>query len=313
MHRSYPEPASTTTIVLLSAAAVAAAVGAVFWWHRPLALAALVTGAYVIHLLAIRRSATDAVIFQSRKLREEATLLELEYQSKLRELDQKQPELERERRRLQEQWQHLRGLVDERETRKAAIHKTELELERVRKEAAEALEAGRRDARDRQEREAQLQERISKLELERQRVRKQWHKVKGLVVERESREQKIREYELELEKVRSEAAEAVKAAGRAARLNEDRESELLSRISSLEDEQRRARERDVTIGELSAQVMELEADRRDAEAALAEIAAHHPRRSVDAIPSNGSSPSDSGPRLRAWQFIAHKQGRGRTP
>ena len=311
MNSSYPEPASTTTIVLLSAATLAAAVGAVFWWYRPLGFAAFVTGAYVLHLVAIRRSASDVLLHHSRKIREDAALLELEYQSRLRELDQMHPQLERERNRLQEQWEHLRGLVDDRQTRKAAIRNAERELERVRKEAAEALEEGRRDARIREEQEARLQDRISELEQERERVRRQWHKVKGLVAERQGHEQKIREYELELEEVRTEAAEAVKSAERAARLNEERESELLSRIAMLEDEHRLARQRDLTIEALSAQVEELEADRREAETALAGIAARHPRRTAATQGPNGSPTSQNGPRLRAWQFIAHKQGRGR--
>ncbi len=311
MNRSYPEPASTTTIVLLSAATLAAAVGAVYWWHRPLGFAALVTGAYVLHLVALRRSAFDAMVYHSRRIREDAALLELEYQSKLRELDQMHPQLERERNRLQEQWEHLRGLIDDRQTRKTAIRSAERELEQLRKEAAEALEAGRRDARIREEREARLQDRISELEQERERVRRQFHKVKGLVAERQSRERKIREYESELEEVRAEAADALQTVERARRLNEERESELLSRIAMLEEEHRLARQRDLTIDELSAQVEELEAERREAEKALAGIAARHPRRTVAMQESNGTPPSPNGPRLRAWQFIAHKQGRGR--
>jgi hypothetical protein len=313
VNRSYPEPASTTTIVLLSAATLAAAVGAVFWWHRPLGFAALVTGSYVLHLIAIRRSASDVIVHHSRKIREDAVLMELEYQSKLRELDQMHPQLERERNRLQEQWEHLRGLIDDRQTRKAAIRNAERELEQVRKEAAAALEAGRRDARIREEREARLQERIRELEQERERVRRQWHKVKGLVAERQSRERKIREYELELDEVRAEAARALQTVERAARLNEERESELLSRIAMLEEEHHVARQRDLTIAELSAQVEELEADRREAETALAGIAARHPRRTSAAPGPNGTPSSQNGPRLRAWQFIAHKQGRAQRP
>ena len=138
-----PEAASATSVVLLTLATIAAGVGTVLSLHTPLALATLAVGAYVLHLLAIRRAARDAVVAHSAEARRVAVLREQEFEHQLREVARMQPELEKERARMEEQWRHLKGLVDEREGRKKTLKEYEASLESVRSEAAAALAAAR--------------------------------------------------------------------------------------------------------------------------------------------------------------------------
>ncbi|MEJ2484040.1 MAG: hypothetical protein P8049_13260, partial [Gemmatimonadota bacterium] len=105
--RFYPEPASDGVVVLLSLATAAAGVATVYFWSGPLAIATLVTGTYVLHLLGLRRSARDATVALNEEARREGYVLKQEYESKLLEVARLEPELERERARLQQQWDHL--------------------------------------------------------------------------------------------------------------------------------------------------------------------------------------------------------------
>jgi hypothetical protein len=203
MPRSYPEPASTTAVVLLTLGTIAAGAGAAYMGHLPLALATLVSGTYVLHLLGIRRSASDAVIFHSMRLREEAKELELEYESRLRDLDRLQPELERERKRIQDQWEHLKGLVEERESRRNKVRGIEQELEKVRAEAAKALESARRDAQAKSEKELDLQKRIAELEAVREEARRREAKMQDLTEQVEDLEAAQRDAEMALAEIAS--------------------------------------------------------------------------------------------------------------
>lgn len=237
MTRQTPEPAGTWVVVLLTIAALAAATGAVFWWHGPLGLAALVTGAYVLHLIAIRVSATEAAAQHGELAKREARELEREYERKLLDADLVRSELDADRVRLQKQWDHLKGLVEERESKRRTVREFERELETVRKEAAESLAAARRSA-------------ASK---------------------------------------------------------EERERELEARIEELESEQERALERETEMLALTRQIEELESAQEEAELALREVASRHPTsgRPAAAITAGVHSPTSQ--RLRAWQFISHRQ------
>ncbi|MCL7985520.1 MAG: hypothetical protein M8872_09740 [marine benthic group bacterium] len=170
MTRPIPEPASTWVVALLTVAALAAAIGAIFWWHGPLGLAALVTGAYVLHLIAIRVSAADAASLHSEQAKREARELEHEYERRILDADLVRSELDAERVRLQNQWDHLRGLVEERKSRMQSVRDFERELEAVRKEASESLATARRTAASKEERAKQLQARIEELENEQERA-----------------------------------------------------------------------------------------------------------------------------------------------
>jgi chromosome segregation ATPase len=170
MTRLTPEPASTWVVVILTVAALAAATGAVFWLHGPLGMAALVTGAYVLHLIAIRVSATDAAALHSERATREARELEREYERRIVDADLVRSELDAERVRLQNQWDHLRDLVEERKSKMQSVREFERELEAVRKEASESLATARRAAASKEEREKELQARIEELESEQERA-----------------------------------------------------------------------------------------------------------------------------------------------
>ena len=96
-----PEAASATSVALLSLATVASGVGAVIWRHAPLAICSLVVGTYVLHLLAVRRAARDAVASHAADAKRLAMMREEEFEQQLREVDRMQPELEKERARVE--------------------------------------------------------------------------------------------------------------------------------------------------------------------------------------------------------------------
>ena len=278
--RTYPEPASAGVVLLLSLATVAAGVGAVAFWHAPLAIATLVTGAYTLHLLGLRRSVRDAVVALNDEARREAYLLQQEYESKLLEVSRLEPELERERARLQQQWEHLRGMVDEREGRKESLKQYRQSLEQARKEAHAALEEARIRVREKEARERELEQRIEELESS---------QVAGFEAQ-----QKLEKLTAHLQELRSLPRRESPGTEPA---------DVGTGVAAANGKQR----------ELERQISDLESEKRSAELALERIAS---RSASDPGPERSPSAAarlPEPPKLRAWQFVAHKRNSGSRP
>ena len=294
-----PEAASATSVVLLTLATIAGGIGTVLSLHIPLALATLVVGAYVLHLLAIRRAARDAVVAHSAEARRVAVLREQEFEHQLREVARMQPELEKERARMEEQWRHLKGLVDEREGRKKTLKEYEASLESVRSEAAAALAAARLEVRTRDASESELRNRIAELESDRasavKALRAAAKRQRGQQAEKQAGKQARDAAEEEARAVVADAEETARALVAVAE-------------SKLESARVEEREREQTRRALAGQIEELEAARTEAEEALRAVARAGAFRSSDVSPTNDTWPRTLDlPRLRAWQFIAHKR------
>jgi len=294
-----PEAASATSIVLLTLATIACGVGAMFWWHAPLAVCALVVGSYVLHLFAIRRAARDAVVAHSAEARRVSRLREQEFEQQLREVSRLQPELEKERARMEEQWRHLKGLVDEREGRKKTLKEYEASLESVRREAAAALAAARLEVRTREASESELRDRIAELEADRVRA------IKALraAAKRQPGKQAG-------ERAGKQARAAAEAEARAVVADAEETARALVAVaeSKLESARTEEREREQASRALAGQIEELEAARTEAEEALRAVARAGALRSRDVSPTYDTRPRTlDQPRLRAWQFIAHKR------
>ena len=328
-----PEAASATSVVLLSLATIASGVGAVIWWHAPLAICSLVVGTYVLHLVAVRRAARDAVLSHAADAKRLAMLREQEFEQQLREVDRMQPELERERARLEAQWQHLKGLVDERESRKSTLKEYEANLESVRSEAATALAAARLEVRARETSETELRDRIAELEADRAKAARALRAVLKKQARMKAQRQAEKQAQTQAGKqartaAEQEAREVVAGAEETAR-NLVAEAEAKLESARLEE-----REREQTRQVLAGQIEDLEAARTEAEEALRDVAtrraelqkqdtpgssAYAAVAGTGAMGSNGFALPDSmkpraidPPRLRAWQFIAHKRELARS-
>jgi chromosome segregation ATPase len=328
--REIPEAASATSIVLLTLATIACGVGAVIWSFAPLALATLVAGSYVLHLFAVRRAARDAVVAHAAEARRLALVREQEFELQLREVALMEPELEKERARLEHQWQHLKGLVDERENRKKSLKEHEASLESVRQEAATALAAARLEVRTRESSENDLRARIAELQADRAKavkalralIRKQAGKQTRASVESKSEH----ESEHEADGVREAAEEKARAVVADA---EQTARALVARAETkLESARTEEQQREQTRQTLAGQIEELEAARTEAEEALRDVAARRAElqespqgpsayaevartgstNGNDVAPAPGIRPGVlDPPRLRAWQFIAYKR------
>jgi chromosome segregation ATPase len=328
-----PEAASATSVVLLTLATIASGVGAVIWWHAPLAMCTLVVGAYVLHLIALRRAARDAVVSHAADAKRLAMLREEEFEQQLREVDRMQPELEKERARMEEQWQHLKGLVDERESRKRTLKEYEANLEAVREEAATALAAARLEVRARETSETELRDRITELEADRARAAKALRAVlkkqARLKAERQAEKQAQTQAGKQARTAAEQEARAVVAGAEEKARNLVAEAEAKLESARLEE-----REREQTRQVLAGQIEDLETARAEAEDALRDVAAHRAElqaaqsqpsayvaaAEAGAIGRNGGTTTDftkphtiDPPRLRAWQFIAHKRELARSP
>ena len=126
---------------------------------------------------------------------------------RFRDVARMEPELEKERARVEQQWLHLKGLVDERESRQKTIKENEVSLESVREEAATALAAARFEVRARKAAESELRDRVAELETDRARA------VKALrsVVAKRTRQQSPAQPESRPEQTAEEEARAVVA------------------------------------------------------------------------------------------------------
>lgn len=324
--REIPEAASATSIVLLTLATIACGVGAVMWSYVPLALATLVAGSYVLHLLALRRAARDAVVAHAAEARRLALVREQEFEQQLREVALMEPELEKERARLEQQWQHLKGLVDERESRKKSLKEYEASLEAVRQEAATALAAARLEVRTREASETDLRARIAELQADRAMAVKALRAVVRKRAGKPTRASVESKLEHEADGVRETAEEKARA------VVADAEQTARALVAQAETELESARveeqQREQTRRTLAGQIEELEAARTEAEEALRNVAARRAElqensqgpsayaevartgslNGNDAAPAPGSGPRAlDPPRLRAWQFIAHKR------
>jgi hypothetical protein len=318
-----PEAASATSVVLLSLATIASGVGAVIWLYAPLAMCTLVVGAYVLHLIAVRRAARDAVVSHAADTKRLAMLREEEFEQQLREVDRMQPELEKERARVEAQWQHLKGLVDERESRKKTLKEYEANLEAVREEAAKALAAARLEVKTRESSESELRQRIAELETDRTRavkalravLRKQSGRKAAQLAEQQAGTQAKVAAEEQARAVVADAEEKARA------LVAEAEMKLESALAE-------ESEREQTRLALAGQIEELEAARAEAETALRDVAARRAELQAEqSRPSAYVAVAGAGaiggteisltdftsprtvdpPRLRAWQFIAYKR------
>ena len=323
-----PEAASATSVVLLTLATIASGVGAVIWLHAPLAICTLVVGAYVLHLLAVRHAARDAVFRHAADAKRVAMLREEEFEQQLREIDRMQPELEKERARVEAQWQHLKGLVDEREGRKRTLKEYEANLEAVREEAATALAAARLEVRARESSESELRQRIAELEADRAQAVKALRAVIKIQTGRKSAKLAEQQAGTQARASAEEKARAVVADA------EERARALVAEAEmKLESAREEESEREQTRLALAGQIEELETARAEAEDALRDIAARRAELHTDqsqpsayvavagagAIGRNDGTATDftkahtiDPPRLRAWQFIAHKRELYRT-
>ena len=278
--RIHPEPASAGVVVLLSLATIASGLGSIILRSPSLAAAALVTCAYVLHLMGLRRSAEGAVDAIREEARHEAYMLKLEYERLLLDATRLEPELEKERARLQEQWSRLRGMVEDRESRRPSPEDHWKSLEQARDEAQAALEQARQRVREKEARERELERRIEELEISR---------ASGI------------EAQQKLEKLKAHLHEL-----RAPETTDSSEHQSVDVGVRFEDLNERERE-------LKVRVAELESERRSAELALQHIASRSAPRSareqVGSTPARATEP----PRLRAWQFVAHKRNRRSRP
>ncbi len=320
-----PEAASATSVVLLSLATIACGVGAVLWWHAPLALCTLVVGSYVLHLLGLRRAARDAVLEHSAESRRIAILREQEFERRLREVSRLEPELEKERARLEQQWQHLKGLVDEREGRKKTLREYEASLESVREEAAAALAAARLEVRTRETSESQLRNRIAELEADRAKAVEALRKVVAAQPGKRTAdpaEEKARAVVASAEETARAVVASAEETARAlvadaetklesARIEERRQTqarEALNRqIEELEESRTEAAE---ALRHVAARRVELQAQRQAPAAYLAAVTRDETGRGSAArrVPGDARQELDP-PRLQAWHFIAHKRNR----
>jgi DNA repair exonuclease SbcCD ATPase subunit len=278
--RIHPEPASAGVVVLLSLATLASGVGSIILWSPSLAAAALVSGIYVLHLMSLRRSADDAVIAIREEARHEAYMLKLEYERLLLDAARLEPELEKERARLKEQWSQLRGMVEDRESRKQSLNDHWKSLEQARDEAQAALEEARRRVREKEAREQELERRIEELEISRASGIDAQHK---------------------LEKLKAHLHDL-----RAPTITDSPEHQPADASVRSEDLDERKRE-------LERRVAELESERRSAELALKHIGSSSAPGSsmeqVGASPARTTEPA----KLRAWQFVAHRRNRRSRP
>lgn len=326
-HRQVPEPASATSVILLSLATFGCGIGAILWQHTPLALCALVVGYYVLHLLGLRRAAREAVVAHSAEAQRIALLREQEFERQLRDVALMEPELEKERVRVEQQWQHLKGLVDERESRKRTLREYEASLEAVREEAAAALEAARLEVRARETSESLLRERIAELEADRAKAVGALRKVIAAQSGKQTRFSAQEKARTVVEGAEEKARAVVAGAEETARaLVAEAETKLESaRVE--EQQQLRARQ------ELNRQIEELEESRTEASKALQQVAERRlelranrktdeaprtgiirpetPRAAYAGRPARVERSAHGKPGLRAWQFIAHKRSLAR--
>jgi hypothetical protein len=267
-------------VVLLSLATLASGVGSIILWSPSLAAAALVSGIYVLHLMSLRRSADDAVIAIREEARHEAYMLKLEYERLLLDAARLEPELEKERARLKEQWSQLRGMVEDRESRKQSLDDHWKSLEQARDEAQSALEEARIRVREKEARERELERRIEELEISRASGIEAQHK---------------------LEKLKAHLHDL-----RAPTTTDSSEHQAVDVPERSEDLDARQRE-------LERRVAELESERRSAELALKHIGSISPPgpslQPMGASPARTTEPA----KLRAWQFVAHKRNRRSRP
>ena len=324
--RQIPEAASAPSIVLLTLATIACGVGAVIWSYAPLALAALVAGSYVLHLFAVRRAARDAVVAHGAEARRLALVREQEFKQQLREVARMEPELEKERARVEQQWQHLKGLVDEREGRKKTLKEYEANLEAVRTEAATALAAARLEVRTREESESELRDRIAELQADRAMAAKALRAVVKKRAGKSTRASVASKSEHEADGVRETAEEKARAV--VADAEQTARALVAQAQTKLETARVEEHKREQTRRTLARQIEDLEAARTEAEEALRDVAARraelqespqepsayaevartgsHNGNNVAPAPGSGPRALDP-PRLRAWQFIAYKR------
>jgi chromosome segregation ATPase len=321
-----PEAASATSIVLLTLATIASGVGAVIWSYAPLALATLAAGSYVLHLFAVRRAARDAVVAHAAEARRLALVREQEFELQLREVALMEPELEKERARLEHQWQHLKGLVDERESRKKTLKQYEASLESVRAEAATALAAARLEVRTREASENDLRDRIAELQADRSMAVKALRAVIRKRAGKPTRASAASNLESEADGMRETAEERARAV--VADAEQTARALVAQAETKLESARAEEHEREQTRRTLATQIEELEAARTEAEEALRNVAAR--RAELQDNPQGQSTYAEVArigsangndvalapgirpkvldpPRLRAWQFIAYKR------
>jgi len=328
-----PEAASATSVILLTLATIASGVGAVIWLHAPLAICALVVGTYVLHLIAVRRAARDAVVSHAAEARRLALQREHEFEQQLRDVDRMQPVLEKERARVEAQWQHLKGLVEEREGRKKTLKEYEASLEAVRAEAATALAAARIEVRARESSESELRDRIAELEADRAKAAKALRAVlkkqARLNAQRQAEKQARTQAGKQVRTAAEQEARAVVAGAEETARNLVADAEAKLESARLEE-----REREQTRRQLAGQIEELEAARTEAAEALREVAARRAELQKQDPPKTSAYAAFAGagvirandvaapdftkphtidpPRLRAWQFIAHKRELARS-
>jgi chromosome segregation ATPase len=330
--REIPEAASATSIVLLTLATIACGVGAVIWSFAPLALATLVAGSYVLHLFAVRRAARDAVVAHAAEARRLALVREQEFELQLREVALMEPELEKERARLEQQWQHLKGLVHERESRKKTLKQYEASLESVRAEAATALAAARLEVRTREASENDLRDRIAELQADRSMAVKALRAVIRKRAGTPTRASAASNLESEADGMHEADGVRETAEEKARAVVADAEQTARALVAQAETKLESARaeehEREQTRRTLATQIEELEAARTEAEEALRNVAAR--RAELQDNPQGQSAYAEVArigsangndvalapgirpkvldpPRLRAWQFIAYKR------
>ncbi len=326
-HRQVPEPASATSVVLLSLATFGCGIGAVLWQHTPLALCALVVGFYVLHLLGLRRAARQAVLAHSAEAQRIALLREQEFERQLRDVALMEPELEKERIRVEQQWQHLKGLVDERESRKKTLKEYEASLESVREEAAAALAAARLEVRAHETSESQLRDRITELEADRAKAVGALRKVLAAQSGKRTRFAAEETARTVVEGAEEKARAVVAGAEETARSMVAEAEAKLESARVEEQQQLQARQ------ELNRQIEELEESRAEAAKALRQVAERRlelqAKRQADAAHRIGLArpettrasdvarspgvrrPESAKPGLRAWQFVAHKRNLAR--
>jgi chromosome segregation ATPase len=220
------------------------------------------------------------VVALNDEARREAYLLQQEYESKLLEVSRLEPELERERARLQQQWEHLRSMVDEREGRKESLKQFRQSLEQAREEAHAALEEARKRGREKEARERELEQRIEELEIS---------QAEGFEAQ-----QKLEKLTAHLQELRSlprretHGAEPVDVGTGVAAANGQQD-------------------------ELEKQISELESEKRSAELALERIASRSARGPGPERSLSAAARLPEPPKLKAWQFVAHKRRSGSPP
>ena len=207
-----------------------------------------------------------------------------------------------------------------------SLKEYEASLESVRQEAATALAAARLEVRSREASETDLRARIAELQADRAMAVKALRAVVRKRAGKPTRASVESKLEHEADGVRETAEEKARAV--VADAEQTARALVAQAETKLESARVEEQQREQTRRTLAGQIEELEAARTEAEEALRNVAARRAElqensqgpsayaevartgslNGNDAAPAPGSGPRAlDPPRLRAWQFIAHKR------